>query len=151
MTEATFHIKTRDEFTKEECKRWRGMEDNKNKCFILSEHGLYPFYYLPFSTTTDQFISLVKNRKRHTTTKSSALYQPKKALRTKIPTTPSPVISGTCSERKNPLDCIGNCRYFGVIYKCQDLTYCEFKTDASCRSNPKYCHVHPHTKKCVWK
>ena len=135
-----------DQWTQKQCTQWRGTVDVEHKCFILSEGSEYPFYHLHHTSSVKQLEFLIKNRKRHIVTKSSPLYILKKALLTKAPTTQAPVLSGTCEDRRNPKDCTGHCRYFGVGYKCHPIDYCGFTTEASCRSNTKYCEISPHTK-----
>ncbi len=152
LTKNGTHIETGiDTWINKQCKQWRGTTNKDHKCFILTEYGQYIYSELQFTTSIEQLIIKIKNRKRHTITRSSQAYILLKALQTKAPSTPSPVISGTCEERKNPLDCTGHCRYFGVEYKCRAIDYCGFSIHSACKSNPKYCRFNPHINKCTWK
>ncbi len=148
--EATMGLEI-DTWINKQCKQWRGSTEKDHKCFILTEYGQYAYSELQFTTSIEQLKIKIKNRKRHTITRSSQAYILLKALQTKAPSTPSPVISGTCEERKNPLDCTGHCRYFGVEYKCRPVDYCGFSIRSACKSNPKYCRFNAHINKCTWK
>lgn len=137
-----------DKWIEQECQKWRGKIDVEHKCFILTEKNAFPLYHLFHSDNVRGLVQIIRNRKKNTITKQSPLAVLKRALFTRTPTTPAPVISEDCEDRHNPKDCTGHCKYFGFDYRCRRIDFCKFKTSTACNGNPTYCVYSPKANAC---